>query len=206
MNTKSKSGTRGNGLLENYLARLRARMAEKKIPEELRSGSILDIGCGSFPVFLSKTRFKTKFGIDKLDSFGESSKDVAVSNGIVFIRQDIMTEQMLPFKEGTFEIVTMLAVIEHLDPNRLSTLIDEIHRILKPGGLFILTTPASWTHGLLKAVSRTPLISHEEIDEHEYQYQRKEVKAFLDSGRFESANIKTGTFEFFMNIWATARK
>ena len=48
--------TRGYGLLEPLLARLRAQQANSLIPNHLRKARILDIGCGSsricFPIHL----------------------------------------------------------------------------------------------------------------------------------------------------------
>ncbi len=47
--------TRGYGLLERFLAKKRAKMANEIIPLALRTGRILDIGCGPFPYFLLNT-------------------------------------------------------------------------------------------------------------------------------------------------------
>ncbi|MBT8228697.1 MAG: methyltransferase domain-containing protein, partial [Bacteroidia bacterium] len=45
----------------------------------------------------------------------------------------------LPFEEGTFDIVVSSEVIEHVpDPLKAIT---EMHRVLKPGGILVLTTP-----------------------------------------------------------------
>lgn len=52
------SVTRGHGVLEPLLAKLRAKKANALIPEPARAGRILDVGCGSFPFFLSGTRFR----------------------------------------------------------------------------------------------------------------------------------------------------
>jgi len=60
------SFTRGKGLLEPFLARMRAKTANGLIPDELRSGRILDIGCGSYPYFLSHTAFEEKHALDQL--------------------------------------------------------------------------------------------------------------------------------------------
>ena len=57
---KSQNVTRGHGLLESLLARLRANGANKLIPSEFRNGRILDIGVGSYPYFLSHTSFVNK--------------------------------------------------------------------------------------------------------------------------------------------------
>jgi hypothetical protein len=55
MSNPNQHFTRGRGLLEPWLAKMRAQRANRLIPAELRAGRILDIGCGSFPYFLSHT-------------------------------------------------------------------------------------------------------------------------------------------------------
>jgi hypothetical protein len=110
--------TRGHGLLEPLLARLRTRMAEKLIPEALRKGRILDIGCGSYPYFLSHTSFKEKFAIDQLPPSDEVQ-------GIAWHTLDLNAKPSIPFPDDYFNVVTMLAVVEHLDPNSLISLFTE---------------------------------------------------------------------------------
>ena len=64
----SNRPTRGGGLLETWLAQLRAKQANKLIPNTLRSGRILDIGCGSYPYFLAHTFFRERVGVDRMAS------------------------------------------------------------------------------------------------------------------------------------------
>jgi 2-polyprenyl-3-methyl-5-hydroxy-6-metoxy-1,4-benzoquinol methylase len=45
-----------------------------------------------------------------------------------------------PFDDGTFDLVTCCEVIEHLMQNPVHALA-EIHRVLRPGGWFVLSTP-----------------------------------------------------------------
>lgn len=45
-----------------------------------------------------------------------------------------------PFDDGTFDLVTCCEVIEHLTQNPVHALA-EIHRVLRPGGWFVLSTP-----------------------------------------------------------------
>lgn len=63
----------------------------------------------------------------------------------------------LPFKAESFELVSMLEVIEHLPD--IPHMLDEIARVLKPGGTGIVTTPnrlnvASRVHYLLTGYYR----------------------------------------------------
>ena len=74
MTATSSKYTRGKGLLEPLLARLRTQRANQLIPTELRDGRILDIGCGSYPYFLAHTAFKAKFAVDQLPMPKETAR------------------------------------------------------------------------------------------------------------------------------------
>jgi len=56
--------TRGSGLLEGFLARQRSRQARTLIPPSSGNGRVLDIGCGSYPLFLVGSEFAEKFGLE----------------------------------------------------------------------------------------------------------------------------------------------
>ncbi len=193
------SFTRGHGLLEPLLSKLRARKANKLIPTSLRNGRILDIGCGSFPYFLSHTSFVEKFSI-------EQNNPTQEPKGINWIVLDLNKEPKLPFEDSYFEVITLLAVIEHLNPKMLVLLFREIYRSLKPGGILILTTPANWTKGLLSAMTFFKLVSKEEIQEHVFTYTLPLLGWYFGAAGFQMENIRFGHFEFFMNLWCTAKK
>ena len=191
--------TRGTGLLEPLLARLRVRQANRLIPDNLRSGRILDIGCGSYPYFLSHVAFKEKFAIDQ----------VLPVNGIANINWfslNLNSETNLPFEDGFFNIVTLLAVIEHLDPTNLVQIFHEVYRTLAPGGLLILTTPAAWSDGLLRWMARLNLVSKEEIDEHIFVYTLPLLGWYFGAAGFSMHSVKFGYFELGLNLWAMAKR
>ena len=190
--------TRGFGLLEGFLAKKRSRRANQLIPHPLRTGRILDIGCGSYPYFLAETAFQEKYGIDKSVTTTEESLHLQ--------QWDFGEEPRLPFENNFFTVVTMLAVFEHIDTSHLRVLVSEIHRVLKPGGCFILTTPAGWTDRLLRAMARVKLVSPVEINDHKDTYSHKKVSGILVDGGFKKDAIRLGYFECFMNIWAVAGK
>jgi SAM-dependent methyltransferase len=191
--------TRGHGLLEPLLARLRARQADRHIPAELRRGRILDVGCGTFPYFLSHTSFEEKFAIDR-QAPGPSAAP------IVWHTLDLGAAPRLPFDDGFFSAVTLLAVVEHLDPGSVSALLGEGRRTLAPGGILFLTTPAAWANGLLRAMSRVGLVSAEEIDEHQHLYTRDLLERCLREAGFPPESIRSGSFECGLNLWALARR
>lgn len=187
-------------MLEGFLARQRANRANALIPEQLRTGRILDIGCGTYPAFLTGTRFAERYGLDRVEL-----ADIRIP-GITLVEHDISDGSPVPFEDSFFDVVTMLAVFEHLEVPALSRLLWEIRRMLRSGGIFVMTTPVSWTEGLLRAMSSAKLVSHEEIGEHKAQYSGREVASLLVEAGFDSSSIRHGTFELGMNVWAVARK
>lgn len=194
----SNNNTRGTGLLEGFLSQQRAKLADSKIPDKHRKGRILDIGCGSNPYFLLQTSFEEKYGIDY------SLKKNSEYKGIHLIKDGL--ESKLPFPNNHFDIVTMLAVFEHIEPTKLPTLMSEIRRVLKGDGIFILTTPCVWTDGLLRLLAQLNVVSREEIEEHKGAYSHKDIRKYLKTGGFIEKNIKLGYFELWMNNYAKATK
>jgi SAM-dependent methyltransferase len=190
--------TRGDGLLESLLAQLRANKANSLIRDELRAGRILDIGCGSYPYFLSHTYFAEKFAVDKMAS--------TKTENIRWYALDLNSTPYLPFDGHYFNVVTMLAVTEHLNPDSLVVLFKEIHRVLKPGGLLILTTPASWADGLLHLMAHIHLVSKEEIHEHVYAYSLPLLGWYFGSAGFPMTKVRFGYFEFGLNLWGVAER
>ena len=202
--SRMSSVTRGYGLLEGWLSRLRSAMAERLIPATLRGGRLLDIGCGQTPMFLLQTIFGERIGIDQHVS--AEARELAARRGITLIEQDMEVQRRLPFNDASVDVVTMLAVFEHVKPDDLTLLIREIHRILKPGGTYIVTTPARWTDPILAVMSFLRLVSADEIDEHEEMHTRASLKETIAKGGFRPGDIETGTFECGMNLWARATK
>ncbi|WP_114860833.1 methyltransferase domain-containing protein [Azospirillum brasilense] len=96
----------------------------------------LDLGSGPHP--------KNHFSADEL--FGLDIEDHTAPN----IRKADLAVDALPFEDGYFDYVTAFDVIEHVPrivytPRRRNSfiaLMDEIHRVLKPDGLFYSQTPA----------------------------------------------------------------
>jgi SAM-dependent methyltransferase len=195
--------TRGSGLLEGFLARQRSRQARRLIAPYSSNGRVLDIGCGSYPLFLVGSEFAEKFGLDRVPV---SLPDELRSANLRLLEYDVQLGGELPFPVDHFDVVTMLAVFEHLEPSVLSRLLAEIRRVLKPGGIYVLTTPAHWTEWLLKLLGRLRLVSHEEIDEHQGAYRHSAIRSYLEGAGFASERIRTGYFEAGMNTWATAAK
>ena len=107
---------------------LRAVNAERYIEPRER---LLDIGCGD-GYFIRRSRCAERYGLDK--RLGDEVVD------------------SLGFPDNYFDYVTMLAVIEHIsDPGAL---LRDIHRVLKPGGRLVLTTPKRGAEFLIRLYAR----------------------------------------------------
>lgn len=196
--------TRGHGLFERLLAELRCRKADSLIPSSHRRGRLLDIGCGAYPLFLLRTSFSEKYGLEKKSVY--QAHTLPFQSHIKLIECDLEKGERIPLPSNWFDVITMLAVFEHIEPYKAPRLLSEIHRTLKPGGKFILTTPAYWTDGLLRSMARIGLVSRIEIEEHKAAYDAATILSLLKQAAFPDDLLQYGYFEIHMNIWATAVK
>jgi len=93
-----------------------------------RTGIILDVGCGdgSLRKYLAPSVFY--IGLDITKKWWDGTFDFVMADAT-----------KLPFKKSSFDNVVALELIEHLfNPKRF---IEEVHRVLKNDGLFVLSTP-----------------------------------------------------------------
>jgi SAM-dependent methyltransferase len=193
--------TRGHGVLEGFLARWRGRQAKRLIPSSVKRNRILDVGCGSYPLFLLGTPFTERYGLDR-----DVPAGIADEQNLHLIAHDVEHKRVLPFEARFFDAVTMLAVFEHLDEPVLIDLLREIRRVLVPGGVFVMTTPADWTAGILSRMATLSLVSSEEVGEHKSQYSPAQIRELLTRAGFDAQRIDLGSFEAGMNLWARATR
>ncbi|MGZ5486705.1 MAG: class I SAM-dependent methyltransferase [Nitrososphaeraceae archaeon] len=116
-----------------------------KLIDGIKPKSFLDIGCGD-GYFCS--RVKSLFNADVIGvDISEKACELSNKRGINTIVADL--QNILPFKNETFDVVFCGEVIEHLADTDF--LLDEIYRILKKEGYLIITTPnlASWYNRFL---------------------------------------------------------
>ncbi len=96
-------------------------------------GNVLDVGCGQSPYKFLLNAAETKyFGVDIVDAekFDYNNTDITPFNG-----EDI------PFENEKFDAVICTEVLEHVQ--HYQKLIDEMHRVMKPGATGIVTIPWS---------------------------------------------------------------
>lgn len=125
-----KFGRADSNPLSNYLAKY--CLNRKKVAK-----NILDLGCGYGELIgaFSELGLQT-WGVDVSSQVLEAAKFRAKSANIIKI--DLVCDR-LPFKDKFFDIVTACEVVEHLKDD--DNLFGEAYRVIKPGGLFLVTTP-----------------------------------------------------------------
>ncbi|MGX3011730.1 class I SAM-dependent methyltransferase [Helicobacter sp. 23-1044] len=80
----------------------------------------------------------------------------------------------LPFKDESFEIVCMLAVLEHL--NHPLLMLKEIKRVLKKNGILLLSVPSHAAKPILEFLSyKLKLIDEAEIRDHKRYYNKADL-------------------------------
>ena len=197
--TGAGKGIAGPGLLSSLLARLRYRRADLLIPDARRSGRILDVGCGTWPAFLSSTRFREKHGIDRRPPGSGLPPDVAV-------REHDVVRGGIPWPDGFFDVVTLLAVVEHLGSAEACALLGEARRVLADGGVAVVTLPSWQGDALLHVLAPLGITSREQHDEHQDSYDPGKLRALLVQSGFEAPAVEVGRFELGLNLWARATK
>lgn len=114
---------------------------------------MLEIGCGNgyYLSLLNRLDFK-------LNLIGIDNDKVALKNAKIYIKNKSVKllysdAESLPFPENNFDKIIMSEVIEHVENEE--RVLKEAYRVLKPGGIFVLTTcninypflwdPINWT-------------------------------------------------------------
>ncbi|MBI5153351.1 MAG: class I SAM-dependent methyltransferase [Parcubacteria group bacterium] len=134
----------------------------KFIRPYIKSKKVLDIGCwtGQLEGLIQKD-VTTLIGIEPNREAVKFAK--LCHPGTTFL---VASADHLPFHNRSFDVVLLLDVLEHVPPNTEEIVLKEICRILKKGGILILTTPH--THWLSIAFDPAYfLIGHRHYKEQE---------------------------------------
>jgi 2-polyprenyl-3-methyl-5-hydroxy-6-metoxy-1,4-benzoquinol methylase len=120
------------------------REVASRVPKGAR---LLDFGCGpgSFLDVVGKERPDvTAIGVDiagRQIDFAEQNIGARYEKDRIHFRKVAENEEHLPFDSESFDVVTSIEVIEHIHPYHAIRFLLEARRLLKPGGLLLVTTP-----------------------------------------------------------------
>jgi SAM-dependent methyltransferase len=125
-------------LEDEYFSRRVGRSLVAYVRKRVRIGTAVDIGCGPGDLI----RFLTERGIHAWGT-DQSPASVEALNGRLggnpHFKGAVVGTDALP--DGIADTAFMVEVVEHLDDNALAAAMAAAHRLLKPGGHLVVTTP-----------------------------------------------------------------
>jgi len=179
-------------IAEEQQRRRTARNLLKKIntffPD--RKGKLLELGCyiGSF-LFEAKCSGWEVYGIDLSHWAAREAQrryNLSIHNGDAI-------QTLAQFSDHSFEVIVALDFIEHLP--KPQELIDLLHKKLKPGGLFIITTP--------DINSITARLFGKQwyaiVPSHLHYFSKSSIRYLLENGGFTITQYKYHTRYF--SLW-----
>jgi SAM-dependent methyltransferase len=128
---------------------------------------ILDVGCGTGTMLTYLASYGQVQGVD----IDEEAVGYCRERGLVEVR--LGSAETLPFADNSFDLVTALDVVEHLDDDTAA--LREIRRVLRPGGKVLITVPA---HPFLWG-------DQDEVNLHKRRYVAPEIRDRLTASGFD---------------------
>ncbi|MGZ3713285.1 MAG: class I SAM-dependent methyltransferase [Bdellovibrionota bacterium] len=169
-------------------------MEVAKLVKNAGAKTVLDFGCGpgSFLAVLGETVPGVQaIGVDiaspQIDFAGKNIASKFPGN----IKFQLLNGEKLPYADASFDAVTCIEVIEHIHPFLAAKILAEARRVLKPDGIFVLTTPnyrSFWPmiEWLLERAS--PVKYH---DQHISKFTPNSLVKFLETCGFEISGINS---------------
>jgi SAM-dependent methyltransferase len=165
-------------ILEEFLRQIIGNPAS-----QIENPRILDVGCG------------TGANLEMLAQFGESEGVDVSDDALEFCRRKGLKAhkglaEKLPFPDESFDVVTALDVVEHLDDDVAG--LKEMHRVLKPGGRTLIFVPAfMWLWGV-----------QDDISNHRIRYTKRQIVERLEKAGFAIERATYANWTFFAPILA----
>lgn len=151
-----------------------ARLLEDALPRSDKSLNLVDVGCGTganLPMLRRAVGEKgAVFGFDFSPLALQWAREQVELTNLRLSQGDAM---QMPLRDNCADCVTMLDVLEHLPDDRRA--LAEVERILKPGGVLVLSVPAYqhlWS-------------AHDEALHHFRRYERLQLRGVLRGAGFE---------------------
>lgn len=107
--------------------------------QNIRAGRVVEFGCGSagMSIFLANMGFEVYASDISTNALCVARVNASLHespDGLYFICGDTFC---LPFGDGAFDVVMSYGLLEHFDERQLPKLLNEVLRVLRPGGLFL---------------------------------------------------------------------
>jgi SAM-dependent methyltransferase len=149
-----------------------------------RRPRILDVGCGTGANLLMLSQYGDAEGVD----VSEDALAFCRERGLENVK--LGAAEQLPYDDDTFDLVTALDVVEHLDDDLAG--LREMRRVLRPGGRVLLFVPTfMFLWGL-----------QDDVSNHRRRYRMPELGRVLKQAGFEIERTTYANITFFMPILA----
>ena len=160
----------------------------KQIVEKIRNPQsairILDVGCGTGANLEMLGKFGEAYGVD----VSADALEFCRKRGLSQVEQGLAED--LPFAEESFDLVTALDVVEHLDDDVAG--LKEMRRVLRKGGRALFFVPAfMFLWGVQDNVSN-----------HRIRYTKKQITERLRQAGFEIERATYANITFFAPVLA----
>ena len=182
--------------LEPLLRRMRLRQVLPNI-QAYPDCHLLDVGCGWEAKLLRMVEpyVARGVGVDFKAPELKTAKLETVS--VVF-------NERLPFASADFDVITMLAVLEHMD--KPLEILRDCARLLRPGGTLLMTVPSWYAKPVLEFLSfRLGIVNPEEIRDHKRYFNREDLYEIFDQVE-ALAIVEHEYFQWRFNNRLVARK
>ena len=147
-----------------------------------RRPRILDVGCGTGANLLMLSQYGDAEGVD----LSEDALAFCRERGLEKVK--LGAAEKLPYDDSTFDLVTALDVVEHLDDDLAG--LREMQRVLRPGGRVLLFVPTfMFLWGL-----------QDDVSNHRRRYRLPELRRVLEQAGFEIERTTYANITFFLPI------
>jgi 2-polyprenyl-3-methyl-5-hydroxy-6-metoxy-1,4-benzoquinol methylase len=164
-------------------------------PYITRGARVLDIGCADGALFRQlAAQISSGVGVDP-------ALEQSVGDGRFHLIAGPLTHAL--GSAGEFDVITMLAVVEHLPEEVVPEMREQCVRLLKPGGLLLITVPSAQVDRLLDWLTRLHLIAGMSLHEH-HGFDPAEVPRWF--GCPELILLRTRRFQLGLNNLFVFRK
>ncbi|HEX8775822.1 MAG TPA: class I SAM-dependent methyltransferase [Pyrinomonadaceae bacterium] len=140
---------------------------------------ILDVGCGTGANLEMLAEFGEAEGVD----VSPEALDFCRERGLRNVR--LGAAERLPYEDSSFDLVTALDVVEHLDDDTAG--LQEMRRVLRPGGRAMLFVPAFM---FLWGVQ-------DDVSHHRRRYTLSTLRAAVGAAGFEVERATYANISFF---------
>jgi len=162
------------------------------VSREFSPGALhLDIGCGPGTFISTLPGSIESRGVDVAAGQVEYARRHHGERAKQF---EVTEPGKLSFSPNSFDIVTLLELIEHISVSEAELLLAEVFRVLRPRGKLVVTTPnyASLWPLLEYLVDRLGGVAY--ADQHITKYVASQLKSLLARAGFEDVQVKTCLF------------